>query len=80
MAPEVLKNTGLKILHRLTAQDDRALVGSTMSANELQMEDLASYLPGSALITYEGLLKPFKMEIAYFEYKEVPQLRNCYHL
>lgn len=80
MAPEVLKNTGLKIVHRLTAQDDRALVGSTMSANELQMEDLASYLPGSALITYEGLLKPFKMEIAYFEYKEVPSTEKLLSL
>lgn len=72
MAPEVLKNTGLKIVHRLTSQDDRGLVGSTMSANELQMEELASYLPGNALITYEGLLKPFKAQIAYFEQKDAP--------
>lgn len=72
MAPEVLKNTGLKIVHRLTSQDDRGLVGSTMSANELQMEELASYLPGNALITYEGLLKPFKAQIAYFKQKDAP--------
>lgn len=72
MAPEVLKNTGLKIVHRLTSQDDRALVGSTMSANDLQLEELASYLPGRALITYEGLLRPFKMKVAFFENKESP--------
>ena len=31
MAPEVLKNTGLKLGQRITAQDDRNLLGSTMS-------------------------------------------------
>lgn len=67
MAPEVLKNTGLKIGHRITAQDDRQLLGSTMSASAAQLEEQASYLPGDALVTYEGLLKPFKMKIAQWE-------------
>lgn len=35
MAPEVIKNTNIKLVHRLTSQDDRGLVGSTMSANEI---------------------------------------------
>lgn len=67
MAPEVLKNTGLKIGHRITAQDDRQLLGSTMSASAAQLEEQGSYLPGDALVTYEGLLKPFKMKIAQWE-------------
>lgn len=67
MAPEVLKNTGLKIGHRITAQDDRQLLGGTMSATAAQLEEQGSYLPGDALVTYEGLLKPFKMKIAQWE-------------
>ena len=72
MAPEVIKNTNLKIVHRLTSSDDRGLIGSTMSASDMQVEALSTYLPGNALITYEGLLKPFRMQITAFELKDAP--------
>lgn len=80
MTPEVLKNTSLKIVHRLTSQDDRGLIGSTMSANDFQLEELASYMPGNALITYEGLLRPFRMQIAAFEEKDAPTDTDLYTL
>jgi hypothetical protein len=67
MAPEVLKNTGLKIAHRITASDDRAVLGATMSASELQLERVATFTPGEALVTYEGLLKPFEMVMSEWE-------------
>ncbi len=67
MAAEVLKNTGLKIGHRMTSQDDRQLLGGTMSASGAQLEEQGTYLPGDALVYYEGLLKPFKMKIAQWE-------------
>jgi hypothetical protein len=67
MAPEVIKNTGLKIGHRLTAEDDRNLLGGTMSANPTQLEQMATFLPGEALITFEGLLRPFKAQICQWE-------------
>lgn len=67
MAPEVIKNTGLKIGHRITAEDDRSLLGSTMSANGTQLEQMATFLPGEALITFEGLLRPFKAHICQWE-------------
>lgn len=67
MAPEVLKNTGLKIGHRITAQDDRGLLGSTMSASADQLEEQGTFLTGEALIFYEGLLKPFKMRMHEWE-------------
>lgn len=63
MAPEVLKNTGLKIAHRITAQDDRALLGSTMSASPDQLEEQGTFGTGWALIFYEDLLKPYKMRV-----------------
>lgn len=63
MAPEVLKNTGLKIAHRITAQDDRGLLGSTMSASPDQLEEQGTFGTGWALIFYEDLLKPYKMKV-----------------
>lgn len=63
MAPEVIKNTNIKLVHRLTSQDDRQLVGSTMSASPLQLENMATYEPGYALLTYEDLLRPFDIKV-----------------
>lgn len=63
MAPEVLKNTGLKIAHRITAQDDRNLLGSTMSASPDQLEEQGTFGTGWALIFYEDLQKPYKMKV-----------------
>lgn len=63
MAPEVIKNTGLKIALRLTAMDDRQLLCNSMSANRNQIEDLANFRVGDALISYEDLQRPFKMRI-----------------
>ena len=67
MAPEVLKNTGLKLGHRITAQDDRNLLGSTMSASADQLEEQGTFGTGYALIFYENLLKPFKMRVCEWE-------------
>ena len=63
MAPEVIKNTSLKIGHRMTSLDDRELLGSTMSADAVQMERMATFSQGKTLVSYEGLLKPFEMQI-----------------
>ena len=46
MAPEVIKNTNIKLIHRLTSIDDRQLIGSTMSASGIQLEHVAVYRPG----------------------------------
>lgn len=66
MAPEVLKNTGLKIAQKITAADDRQMLGSTMSASALQLEQMATFSPGHALITFENVIKPFGVQIQEF--------------
>ena len=74
MAPEVIKNTSLKIALRITAQDDRELLGGTMNANPDQLESLSVFSPGHALISYEPLLKPFEAQLPHFvEAKEGKQ-------
>lgn len=63
MAQEVLKNTGLKIGLRITSQDDRSLLGSTMAASSMQLEQMATFAVGESLIFYEKLMRPFTMRI-----------------
>lgn len=63
MADEVLKNTGLKIGLRITSQDDRSLLGGTMSARGMQLEKMATFNPGHGLVFYEGLNRPFEVQI-----------------
>lgn len=63
MAAEVIKNTGLKIGLRITSGDDRALLGSTMAASGMQIEEMATYRVGEALVSYEGLMRPFKVRV-----------------
>lgn len=67
MAPEVIKNTNIKLVHRLTSADDRELVGSTMSASPMQMENMATYTQGQALFSYEKLLRPFEAQVNLVE-------------
>lgn len=63
MAPEVIKNTNIKLVHRLTSQDDRELVGGTMAASPLQMENMAIYTSGQALFTLEKMLRPMQVQV-----------------
>ena len=63
MAPEVIKNTSLKLGHRMTSADDRGLLGSTMSADDVQLERMSTFTQGKTLAIYEGLLKPFELQM-----------------
>lgn len=63
MAQEVLKNTGLKIGLKITSADDRSLLGGTMAASPLQLEEMATFSIGEALIFYENLMRPFRMRV-----------------
>lgn len=63
MAQEVLKNTGLKIGLRITSADDRSLLGSTMAASAMQLEQMSTFAVGEALIFYEKLMRSFTMRI-----------------
>ena len=64
LTSEVTKNTGLKLVHRLTAQDDREQIGTAISASALQLEQMASFTRGKAFIYHEKTQKPFEVQIA----------------
>lgn len=64
LATEVTKNTGLKLVHRLTAQDDREQIGQSISASPLQLEQMATFTKGKSLIYHEKTQKPFIVQVA----------------
>lgn len=65
LAPEVLKNTSLKIAHRQAALDERKAIASVMSADSIQIERLAQFSKGQGLISFEGeqSIKPFEIQV-----------------
>jgi hypothetical protein len=65
LAPEVVKNTNIKLIHRLVSGDDREDIGMTMLLEPSQMEDLARLNPGEAYLFQEGMYKPTRLDEIY---------------
>jgi len=55
LIPDVIKNTSVKITHRLPAADDRAFVGATMNITEAQSRYLVTLPPGEAAVFADGM-------------------------
>jgi DNA helicase HerA-like ATPase len=58
LIPDVIKNTAVKIVHRLPAADDRAAVGATMNLTEPQSQYLVTLTPGEAAVFSDGMDYP----------------------
>ena len=58
LIPDVIKNTAVKIVHRLPAADDRAAVGATMNLHDAQSEYLVTLPPGQAAVHADGMDYP----------------------
>ncbi len=54
IAPDTIKNTNLKIVHRTVAFDDREAMGRAMNMSEEQIEYLSSLRRGYAAVYAEG--------------------------
>lgn len=52
---DVIKNTAIKITHRLPAADDRDAVGATMNATQSQSRFLVTLAPGQAAVFRDGM-------------------------
>ena len=63
LAPEVLKNTNTKIIHKILAKDDKEVVGDTMLMDDKQKEHLSSMGPGEAVVFSENTDKPIHIKI-----------------
>ena len=58
LAPDTIKNTNLKIVHRTVAQEDRETIGRAMNMSQAQIEYLSSLRRGYAAVYAEGDNRP----------------------
>ena len=56
--PDAIKNTSLKIMHRLPAADDRAVVGATMNLSDEQSEYVVTLERGTAVVFADRMDHP----------------------
>lgn len=66
LIPDVLKNTDVKIAHRLADKEDREVIGGTMNLNAEQMNDIAKLNPGEGIIYFGGLRQAMKVKIPLY--------------
>ncbi|MEU4740686.1 ATP-binding protein [Actinosynnema sp. NPDC023658] len=70
IVPDVIKNTALKIIHRLPAQDDRDAVGATMNLDDEQSRHIVSLPPGRAVVFTDGMDRPIRVAVPLGEGRE----------
>jgi hypothetical protein len=58
LIPDGIKNTAVKVVHRLPAADDREAVGATMNLTPAQSEYLVTLPPGDAAVHADGMDYP----------------------
>jgi hypothetical protein len=63
LVPDVIRNSGIKIVHRLTAKEEREIVGGAMALNEAQTRSLASLPSGQAIVYADGSLNACRIRI-----------------
>lgn len=54
LAPDAVKNTSLKIMHRLVSDEDRLVMGGAMNLDEHQLRYIATLNKGDAAVYAEG--------------------------
>lgn len=71
LAPEVMKNSNLKIMHRIVATEDRDVMGGTMNLDERQKRHAATLnaKEGEAIFFREGLDRPIKISVPLSDVK-----------
>ncbi|WP_346172167.1 ATP-binding protein [Streptomyces roseofulvus] len=68
--PDVIKNSALKIMHRLPAEDDRRAVGGTMNLQDEQSVSVVAFPPGLAAVAADGMDRPVLASMPYGERDE----------
>ena len=66
LADDAVKNTNLKIMHRIVAKDDRDLMGHTMNLDERQNRFMSIIDRGSAAVFSEGFGAPFLVSVPHY--------------
>jgi uncharacterized protein len=70
LLPDVIKNSALKIVHRLPASDDREFVGATMNLTPEQAHYLVTLPPGQAAVFADAMDHPLLVRMPLGEHRE----------
>ncbi|GII79687.1 hypothetical protein Sru01_46690 [Sphaerisporangium rufum] len=70
LVADVVKNTALKVVHRLPAEDDRRLVGAAINLSEEQSRQVVSLQPGTAAVFADGMDRPLRIQVPLGEDRE----------
>jgi hypothetical protein len=62
VSSEVIKNTNVKLAHRIVSGDDREILQQSMLLTVSQSEELARSNPGDAYLFMEGTYKPVRIK------------------
>jgi uncharacterized protein len=73
LLPDAVKNTALKVVHRLPARDDRDLVGAAMNLDEDQSRQVVSLPPGVAAVFADGMDRPVRVRVPFGGHREQPR-------
>jgi hypothetical protein len=65
LVSDVVKNTALKVVHRLPSRDDRELVGATMNLDPEQSRQVVSFPPGVAAVFADGMDRPVRIRVPF---------------
>src|SRR5450755_713799 len=65
LVPDVVKNTALKVIHRLPARDDRDVVGAAMNLDDAQSRQVVSLEPGVAAVFADGMDRPLRIRVPF---------------
>ncbi|GAA3431722.1 ATP-binding protein [Kutzneria kofuensis] len=63
LIPDVIKNTAVKVVHRLPAEDDRKSVGATMNLDDGQSRNVVSLQPREAAVFTDGMDRPLLVRV-----------------
>jgi helicase HerA-like protein len=78
LVPDVIKNTALKVVHRLPASDDRQVVGATMNLDDDQSRQVVSLRPGEAAAFADGMDRPLRIRVPYGGLREAADLEQAH--
>ena len=74
LAPDVLKNTGLKLAHRTVANDDREALAGAMAMTSVQSQALTTFGPGRAAVFGDGDDSPVIVQVPETKEKLIAEL------
>ncbi|MBQ9227221.1 MAG: ATP-binding protein [Eubacterium sp.] len=73
LAPDLIKNTNIKILHRTVDESERLLMGGAMHMTDEQKEQIAAFAQGVAAVYAEGDFRPKLIRTKYAKIYELPE-------